>query len=255
MEHVEHPREDVGGDSHPRIADAHDRRRGLLVGGEPDVPARRREFHRVVENVRKDLHEPRAVTVDTNRRGGQPHIHRVPRRGGECRDRFDRGGHQRREVERFTTQLDFVGRDPGHVQQVIDESHELPDLTLDHVTRACRGRGRAVDLQGLQREPYRCQRVPELVRERREEFVLALILLFEFGGTVTNPQLQLSIQRFRVVLGSLQILDEILVVKSQPERGFNRPMESPARHDRRDSKNRTQQSHHQMVFITHARQA
>ena len=146
-------------------------------GSEPDVSARRREFHSVVENICKDLHEPRAVTVDTNRRGGQLHIHRVPRCRGECRDRFDGGGHQRREVERFTTQLDFVGRDTGHVQQVVDESHELPDLTLDHVSSACRDRASIVNFQGLQREPYRCQRVPELVREHREEFVLALILL------------------------------------------------------------------------------
>ena len=63
LEHVEHPREDVGRDSDPRIADAHDRLTGLLVGGEPDVPATRRELHRVVENVREDLHQPRAIAI------------------------------------------------------------------------------------------------------------------------------------------------------------------------------------------------
>ena len=230
-------------------------RAGVLFGREPDVPARRREFHSVVEHIGKHLHEPRAVTVDTNRRRGQLHLHRVPRCRGECRDRFDGGGHQRREVERFTTQLDFVGRDTGHVQQVVDESHELPDLTLDHLSSVFRDRASAVNFQGLQREPYRCQRVPELVREHREEFVLALILLLEFGGTVTNPQLQLSIQRFRVVFGSLQTVDEIVVVKSQLERGVNRQMESPACQDSRDSKHRTQQSHHQMAFISHTSQA
>jgi hypothetical protein len=129
----------------------------------------------LLRNICKDLHEPRAVTVDTNWRGGQLHIHRVPRCRGERRDRFDGGGHQRREVERFTTQLDFVGRDTGHVQQVVDESYELPDLTLDHVSSACRDRASVVDFQGLQRGPYRCQRVPELVRASR--VVLALILL------------------------------------------------------------------------------
>ena len=159
MEHVEHPREDIGRESHPRIADAHDSCAGVLFGGEPDVPARRREFHSVVEHIGKHLHEPRAVAVDTNRRRGQLYLHRVPRCRGECRDRFDGGGHQLREVERFTAQLDFVDRDTGDVQEVVDESHELPDLTLDHLSSVFRERASAVNFQDLQREPYRCQRV------------------------------------------------------------------------------------------------
>ena len=124
-------------------------------------------------------------------------------------------------------QLNLVGGNTGHVQQVVDEPHELRDLAVDHLTSPCRRRRRAVNLQGLQREPYRRERVPELVRQRREEFVLALILRFELGRTVTNPELQLSIQCFRAVLRGLQAFDEIPVLKSQPERGFDRPVESP----------------------------
>ena len=67
MEHVEYPREDVGGDSDPGIADAHDGLVGLLVGGEPDVPCTRRELHRVVQDIGEDLHQPRTITVDENR--------------------------------------------------------------------------------------------------------------------------------------------------------------------------------------------
>ena len=93
------------------------------------------------------------------------------------------------------------------------------------------------------------------MREHREEFVLALILLLEFGGTVANPQLQLSIERVGVAFGSLQTVDEIDVVNSQPERGVNRQMESPACQDSRDGKHRTQQSHQQMAFVSHTSEA
>ena len=156
LEHVEHPREDVGGDSDPRIADAHDSLIGLLVGGEPDVSAARRELHRVVEDVRKDLHEPRAIAVDKDRRRRQVDTSSVwsAAVASGMMD-FDGSRHQAREVVRFTTQLDLIGGDPGHIQEVIDEAHELPDLTLDHITGARRGRRRGVGLQSLEREPNR----------------------------------------------------------------------------------------------------
>ena len=51
---------------------------------------------------------------------------------------------RRAEFVRFTTQLDLIGRDPGDIQEVIDESHELPNLTVNHFTGACRIRRRGV---------------------------------------------------------------------------------------------------------------
>ena len=202
VEHVEHPREDVGGNSYPRIADPHDGLVGLLVGGEPDVPATRRELHRVVQDIGEDLHQPRAITVDKNWTRGQRCVQCLTRRRGERRDGFGRGRHQAGEVERFATQLDSVGGDPGHIQEIIDEAHELFDLTLDHIAGTGRSGRRGVELEGLQRKPYRCQRVPELVRERREELVLALIGFSQLGRAIADPELQVPVQRFRLVLGS-----------------------------------------------------
>jgi hypothetical protein len=213
------------------------------------VATRWREFHRVVEHICKNLHEPRAITVDLNRRRRPLRVQRVTRGRCERGNGFDRGRHQTREVQRFTTQLDFVGRDTRHIEEVVDESYELPDLTVDHIAGACRSRRRGIDLQGLQREPDRCEWVPELVRERREKFVLAVIRFDQLRGAVTNPEFKVSIQRFSIVLGSLETLDEILIVNSQLERGFNRPVESPGRHDGRDSEHCAQKPHHQVVFI------
>ena len=148
-----------------------------------------------------------------------------PAADGERHDGLGGGRHEAGEVERFATQLDFVGGDPGHVEEVIDEAHELPDLTVDHLTGMCGSGRRGLGLQRLEREPYRRQRVPELVRERREELVLALIGFGQLGRAIPDPQLEVPVQRLRVVLGGLETLDQILVVESQPERGFNRKME------------------------------
>ena len=140
LEHLENPREDIGHDSDPRIADAHHSLSGLLVRGEPDLPATRRELHRIVENVRKDLHEPRAVTVDTNRRRRHTHVQLLVRGRRERHDGLDGSGHQALEFVRFTTQVDLIGSDPGHIQEVIDEPHELPNLTVNHFTGPRRAR-------------------------------------------------------------------------------------------------------------------
>ena len=77
--------------------------------------------------------------------------------------------------------------------------------------RACRRRRRRIALQAFEREPYRGERIPELVGERRQELVFALIRFQQFGGPVTDPKLQFPIQRVGIVLGLLQTLDEILV--------------------------------------------
>ena len=60
----------------------------------------------------------------------------------------------------------------------------------------------------LECEPNRCERVSELVRKRREKFVLALIRFHELGSSVTHAEFQISIQGFRLVLRCLKSLDE-----------------------------------------------
>jgi hypothetical protein len=75
-------------------------------------------------------------------------------------------------------------------------------------------------------EPNGRERISELVRQRRQKFVLTQVGFHESGCTVTNPLFQLAVQSFCVVLGSLQTLDEIVIVASQPEGGFNHAMVS-----------------------------
>ena len=111
--------------------------------------------------------------------------------------------------------LDLIGSNPRDIQEVINESHELLHLTLNYVTGACRSDRRCAALQTLKCEANRRERIPELVRERCQKFVLTLIGFHEFGRAVTNPLFQLAVQCVSLVLGSLETLDEILIVESQ----------------------------------------
>src|SRR4029450_3937285 len=122
--------------------------------------------------------------------------------------------------------MDLIGRDPGDIQEVIDQWHELANLTVNHFTSACHTRRRGVGLQSFECEPNRCERVSEFVRKRREEFVLTLVRFDELGGSVTHAQFQISIQGFSLVLRSPETLYEIVIVESQSERGFDHQMES-----------------------------
>jgi hypothetical protein len=90
--------------------------------------------------------------------------------------------------------------------------------------------------------------VSELVRQRREEFVLALIRLHELGGPIVDAELQVSIQGLGVVLRRLETLDELLIVEPQLERGFDHSMESPGRRHRCSGEQTRKESHHQVDF-------
>ena len=56
------------------------------------------------------------------------------------------------------------------------------------------------------------------MRKRCQELVFPLIGLGESGGSIIHTLFELTVQRFGLVLGSLEILDEVLVVESQFER-------------------------------------
>ena len=146
--------------------------------------------------------------------------------------------HQLSQIVRFTTQLDLVGGDARHVEQIVDEAHQLSDLAFDDVTCVCRRGQRRAALERLEREADRGERIAELVGERRQELVLALIRFEQFGGPVSDAKLQLAVERVAMVLGLPQALDQVLVREAQPERGLDREMEAPGCEDRGDREHR-----------------
>jgi hypothetical protein len=94
----------------------------------------------------------------------------------------------------------------GHIEQIVNESHQLNHLAIDHVDSGVSGRSRSHCLPPLevQRVTNRGQRVAQLVRQHREEFVLAAIRLDQVGGQ--------TLQRVRRLL----LLGDIRDAKQNP---------------------------------------
>ena len=80
------------------------------------------------------------------------------------------------EVKTLLLQANLVARDAGHVEQVVDQVRQLRGLALDHPEGAAglvpTGSGTVEDVEAVLDGR---QRVAQLVREHRQEFILALI--------------------------------------------------------------------------------
>ncbi len=59
----------------------------------------------------------------------------------------------------------------GHVEQIVDQAHHVPDLAIDDRALVARELA-ALDLHQMQRRDDRRERIAQLVAEHREELVL-----------------------------------------------------------------------------------
>ena len=77
-----------------------------------------------------------------------------------------------RELDGLAAQLDLAACDARHVQQVVDQPHQVVDLALDDLLLARRLVGSPRSLIRPQRGDDRRQRVAQFVAEHRQELVL-----------------------------------------------------------------------------------
>ena len=93
-------------------------------------------------------------------------------------------------VEPFLPELDLSSRDPRHVEQVIDQPRQVIDLAVDDIhgpVELVLGVGERGHLDG----PIdRGQRIPQLMRQHCQEFVLAAVGVGQFFEPL--PQLLLA---------------------------------------------------------------
>ena len=77
---------------------------------------------------------------------------------------------------RLELQRNHPARDSRHVQKVVDQIHEVLDLALDDVAGANAMRlGELLESQELNSRANRRERIAQLVRKHRQEFVFAVI--------------------------------------------------------------------------------
>ena len=128
------------------------------------------------KQVADHLREPHHVAVDDDL-PCRPREHQLV---APCIDRrlhlFDRPVDNFAHVDRLFIEMNLAGDDPRHVQQVVDQPHQVNDLPLHHPRRFVNFRlRRPRHLQQLDAVADRRQRIPQLVGQHRQEFVLLLV--------------------------------------------------------------------------------
>jgi hypothetical protein len=92
------------------------------------------------------------------------------------------GGDDLLQADAFAVQLDLAEADATHIEQVVDEAHEMRELTIHHVDRAMQRRvGFRRQARDLQAVADRRERIAQLVGQRREELVFAPIRVVELA--------------------------------------------------------------------------
>ena len=81
------------------------------------------------------------------------------------------------ELDPLPAQLELAARDARDVEQVVEQPRHVIDLAVDHVAAptSTAPRSRAAVLLIVRRVADRRERIAQLVRQRRQELVLAAI--------------------------------------------------------------------------------
>ena len=139
------------------------------------------ELRGVVKQIGDHLDEPRGIDVQ--------HAELLWKLDGEldvlCRDGgavgVDGAVHEAVERRRLPLELNLSRRDPRDIQQVVDQADHVANLTIHHASDPfdrCRRVTRNPDQ--LQARSNRCQRIAKLMRQHRQELVLAPVGLAQF---------------------------------------------------------------------------
>ncbi len=137
-ERLEEARDQGGVDAYARVPHAKHREAVDGLEGQPDRVAAGGELGRVLEQVPDRLREARRVAVDPQRLAGERDLERHLACGEEPPVVLGGAPRELPEVHRPALHLELSGRDARHVQEVVHEPREVPDLTGDDVLRVCR---------------------------------------------------------------------------------------------------------------------
>ena len=132
-EQLEDAGEHVRGDPDAVVPDPQHRHVAVPLGRQPDAPARLRVLGGIRQEVADDLGEPHRVGVEQQRFGRDADAQLMPLGVHERLHRLDRTGDDRGEFDPLPAEFDLAPHDPGHVQQVVHQPHEMLHLPLHHL--------------------------------------------------------------------------------------------------------------------------
>ncbi len=170
-EHLEDAFHLAGFQANPGVTDLHLRAVAEHAGAQLDAAVGFGILGRVVEQVGEYLRQPRLVGDERHGLLGQVHHQRVSALFDQRTRGLDGAFHDLAQRCRVLAQGELGLADPGNVEQVIDQAHHQRQLPLHQCQQLAVHRGGHA--QHGQRVLQRCQRVAQLVRQRRQELVLA----------------------------------------------------------------------------------
>ena len=145
-----------------------------------------RVFRRVVEQVANNLGEAREVAFDEQPLRGKIHREIVPALDDQRAARLQRPRDERGDFHRIAPQVDRAAGDASDVEQIVDQPCQVQRLPFDDVVRprdlCIVDLTIAHDLHGV---VDRRERIAQLVREDRDEFVLVTVRLGQRGFDAT----------------------------------------------------------------------
>ena len=176
----------VGRDALPGVADDDLDVRPNALELDLDSPILRGELDGVVQQVPDDLLQPAGVAADQQAGRLQHRVEPNALRLGRVTDRFQRVVDELAEIDGLHGEPQPAIHDLRHVEQVVDEADLRPDVPDDDLDRSPSLRFTELTALDQCRPPvHGVERVAQLVRERREEFVLRAVR--RFGRAARRP--------------------------------------------------------------------
>ena len=95
------------------------------------------------------------------------------------------------ELGALLAELDLAAGDPAHVEQIVDQAAHVTDLALEHLGRRLHRLAVAgAEPQHLHGVAHRSERISQLVRQHRQELVLAAIGVGQVGRETSRGRLR-----------------------------------------------------------------
>jgi hypothetical protein len=241
-EQVEDTRQVLRVEAHAIVDDREQDDVLLRIGDQLDPPRLWGVLRRVAQQVHQDLDEPQRIHEQLHVLDRQSNLQDVARSVDVRACGFDSALHDLADPNLGPLQLDPPVHDRGDVAELFDEVREVLHLAPHHSARFLEfGRVVRCDLQDGERAAQWREWIAQLVREHREELILAAVTLAQFAHERLELQQRHGDARVRQArLGSVGSAARVAAHRELPRgRGVGRWLWSASRREWRCGKRNT----------------
>src|SRR5881394_2549159 len=135
LECVENFRQGLGVDAHTGVGDCHAQLAVAVLSPDFETAAFRRKFHRILDQVPKNLLKPRRIGLERRLLCGELYYERQVLFVDVRLANFQRAAQKQMRVYLVQVQLNLAFADSRQVEEIIDEPRFQLDVAPDHLER------------------------------------------------------------------------------------------------------------------------